>query len=132
MEGLLTAQAGLAGFSRAFRSLGGPKLCDEHVRIKERERGFTVGQQVESLVLLHVAGGNCMQDIEWLRQDSGVAKMLGYGTPSPRCVGDFLEAFHDPEKVAQALFFHSRRDGRTGGFGCISANLMPIATQPTG
>ena len=102
MEGLLTAQAGLACFSRAFRSLGAPKLCDDHVRIKERSRGFTVGQQVESLVLLHTAGGDCMQDIEQLRKDSGVTKLLGYAAPGERCVADFLESFHDPEKVAQA------------------------------
>ena len=102
MEGLLTARAGLAIFSRAFRSLGAPKLCDEQVRVKQRERGFTAGQQVESLVLLHVAGGDCMQDIEPLRQDGGVTKMLGYAVPSERCVADFLEAFHDPEKVARA------------------------------
>jgi hypothetical protein len=102
MEGLVTALAGLAGFSRAFRSLGGPQLCDEHVPIKERGHGFTVGQQVESLVLLHAAGGDCMQDIEWLRRDGGVRKMLGYATPGERCVADFLESFHDPEKVAQA------------------------------
>ena len=102
MRGLLTAQAGLAAFSRALRSLGAPKLCDDHVRIKQPSRGFTVGQQVESLLLLHAAGGDCMQDIERLRQDGAVAKMLGYVAPSPRCVADFLEAFHDPEKVAQA------------------------------
>jgi hypothetical protein len=102
MEGLLTSQAGLAAFSRAFRSLGGPRLCDELVLIKERSRGFTVGQQVESLVLLHAAGGDCMQDMEALRRDSGVTKMLGYAAASQRCVADFLESFHDPEKVAQA------------------------------
>jgi len=102
MEGLLTSQAGLAAFSRAFRSLGVPELCDAHVRIKERARGFTPGQQVESLVLLHASGGDCMQDMERLRQDGGVTKMLGYAAPSQRCVADFLEAFHDPEKVAQA------------------------------
>jgi hypothetical protein len=102
MEGLLTARAGLAVFSRALRSLGAPKLCDEHVRIKQRSSGFAVGQQVESLVLLHAAGGDCMQDIESLRQDCGVTKMLGYIVPSQRCVADFLESFHDLEKVAQA------------------------------
>ena len=102
MEGLLTAQAGLAAFSRAFRSLGGPKLCDDRVRIKERARGFGVGQQVESLVMLHAAGGDCMQDMERLRQDNGVSKMLGYKAPSQRCVADFLESFHDPDTVAQA------------------------------
>ena len=102
MEGLLTARAGLAMFSRAFRSLGAPQLCDEQVRVKQRERGFTAGQQVESLVLLHVAGGDCMQDIESLRKDGGVTKMLGYAAPSERCVAEFLESFHDPEKAAQA------------------------------
>jgi hypothetical protein len=106
MEGLLTAQAGLAAFSRAFRSLGTPTLCDDHVRIKERSRGFTAGQQVESLVLLHAVGGDCMQDVERLRQDGGVTKMLGYAVPSPRCVADFLESFHDPDKVARA---HAQR-----------------------
>jgi hypothetical protein len=102
MEGLLTAYAGLAAFSRAFRSLGAPKLCDEHVDIKERCRGFTAGQQVESLVLLHAAGGDCMHYIELLRKDDAVTKMLGYAAPSQRCVADFLESFHDPDKVAQA------------------------------
>jgi hypothetical protein len=102
MEGLLTARAGLCAFSRAFRSLGAPGLCDGHVRVKERARGFTAGQQVESLVLLHAAGGDCMQDIESLRQDSAVTKMLGYAAPGQRCVADFLEAFHDPDRVEQA------------------------------
>ena len=102
MEGLLTAQAGLAAFSRAFRSLGGPGLCDAQVLVKERARGFTAGQHVESLVLLHAAGGDCMQEIEALRRNAAVTKMLGYAVPSERCVADFLEAFHDPEKVAQA------------------------------
>jgi len=92
----------LALFSRAFRSLGAPKLCDEQVRVKQRDRGFTAGQQVESLVLLHVAGGDCMQDIEPLRQDGGVTKMLGYAAPSERGVAEFLEALHDPETVAHA------------------------------
>jgi hypothetical protein len=43
-----------------------------------------------------------MQDMEQLRNDSSVTKMLGYAAPSERCVADFLESFHDPEKVAQA------------------------------
>jgi len=110
MEGILTAQAGLAAFSRAFRSLGAPRLCDAGVRIKQRSRGFTVGQQVESLVLLHAVGGDCMQDIEALRRDSGVTKMLGYEAPGQRCVADFLESFHDPEKVAQARARAQRQD----------------------
>lgn len=109
MEGTLTAQAGLAAFSRAFRSLGLPGLCQEHLRVKQRARGFTPGQQVEALVLLHAAGGDCMQDMEALRTDEGLEKMLGYAVPSPRCVADFLETFHEPEKIEQARANAQRR-----------------------
>lgn len=133
MEGLLTARGGLAAFSRAFRSLGSPKLCDEHVRIKERGNGFTAGQQVESLVLLHAGGGDCMQDIEPLRKDGGVTKMLGYAAPSQRCVADFLESFHDPEKVARAraqaqrqehLSFIPEETAALSGLGQVASGIV--------
>ena len=133
MGGLLTAQAGLAAFSRAFRSLGAPKLCDDHVHIKQRSRGFTVGQQVESLLLLHAAGGDCMQDMQRLRQDGAVTKMLGYAAPSERCVADFLEAFHDPDKVAQAraqaqrqkqLSFIPEENSALSGLGQVACGVV--------
>jgi len=144
----MTAQAGLAAFSRAFRSLGAPKLCDERVHLKERSRGFTVGQQVESLVLLHAAGGDCMQDMERLRADGGATKMLGYAAPSQRCVADFLESFHDPEKVAQAREQAQRqerlsfipeetaalvglREVAQGIAGAIAGRMNPPATRAT-
>ena len=102
MGGIITARAGLSAVSRVLRSLGLPGLCDTHLQVKARARGFSAGQPVESLVLLHAAGGDCMDDMESLRADAGMEKMLGYAAPSARCVGDFLEAFHDPEKVAAA------------------------------
>lgn len=102
MAATLTARAGLSVVSRALRSLGLPGQCDEHVRVKQRSRGFTPGQQIESLVFLHAAGGDCKDDMQSLREDEGIRKMLGYAVPSSRCVGDFLEAFHDADKVEQA------------------------------
>jgi hypothetical protein len=102
MRGNHTALAGLCAFSRALRSLGVPKLCDDHIRIKERNNGFTVGQQVESLVLLHIAGGDCMQDIEQLRADAGLTKLLGYSVPSQRSIASFLESFHNPALIEKA------------------------------
>jgi hypothetical protein len=102
MTGTLTAHAGLSAVSRVLRSLGLPGLCDTHIKVKQRASGFSAGQQVESLVLLHAAGGDCMEDMELLRTDEGMEKMLGYRVPSARCVGDFLDAFHDPENVSTA------------------------------
>jgi hypothetical protein len=43
-----------------------------------------------------------MRDIELLRQDEGMAKMLGYTVPGERCVAAFLESFHDEERIKQA------------------------------
>ena len=102
MRGNHTAFAGLCAFSRAFRSLGIPKLCTDFIHIKERNSGFSVGQQLESLVLLHIAGGDCMQDIEQLRTDAGLTKLLGYTVPSQRSIASFLESFHNPALIEKA------------------------------
>lgn len=141
MEGIITARAGLSAVSRALRSLKLPESCERYVKSKQRDRGFTVGQQVESLVLLHAAGGDCMQDMEGLRQDAGLSKMLGYTAPSARCVGDFLEGFHDGERVARArrqataqerLAFIPEENAALAGLGAAGTALIReiVALQP--
>lgn len=97
-----TARAGLAIFSRALRSLGIPALCERYLHIKHRSRGYSEAQQLESLVLLHIDGGDSMDDIEVLREDAGIPKMLGYTPPSPRALAGFLESFHDQAVVDKA------------------------------
>lgn len=102
LAGVTTARAGLSAVSRVFRSLGLPDLCEQNLPTKRRMRGHLAGRQVESLVLLHAAGGDCKEDMEKLRTDGGVAKMLGYEVSSARSVGDFLDLFHDGQKIAEA------------------------------
>lgn len=102
MEGALTPMAGLCAFSRAFRSLGAPAAAATYIRIKQRDSGFPIAQQLESLVLLHIAGGDHMSDIETLRRNEAITKMLGYTPPSERCIADFLEAFHDSDLLREA------------------------------
>jgi len=102
LGGIITHRAGLSCVSRVVRSLGLAKSCDAHLPIKRRNRGYKAGQQVEALVLLHAAGGDCKDDMERLRSDAGITKMLGYQVPGARCVGDFLELFHEEEKIEHA------------------------------
>lgn len=102
MTGATSARAGLSAVSRVVRSLGLPGQCAANVPIRKRQRGFNSGHQVESLILLHAAGGDCMDDMELLRQDEGLTKMLGYQVPGPGCVGDFIALFHDPERIKRA------------------------------
>jgi hypothetical protein len=103
LRGACSARAGLASVSRVFRALGLPGSCEANLRgIKKRKRGAEEGQSMESLVLLHAAGGECMDDMDRLREDEGLERILGYQPPASRSIKDFLERFHDGERVVEA------------------------------
>ena len=102
MQGALSANAGLAAVSRVLRSLGLSPACQASLNIKKRNRGYAPAQFIESLVMLNAVGGDCMEDMNVLREDSALEKMLGYGVPSTRALGDFLARFHDEQKLAAA------------------------------
>lgn len=102
LAGITTSRAGLSAVSRVLRAINLPGMCEANLALKKRNRGFVAGQVAESLVLLHAAGGDCQGDMEKLRQDPGLTKMLGYQVPSARCTGDFLALFHDEEIVRKA------------------------------
>ena len=109
-RGATSARAGLAAVSRVLRSVKVPGLVAANVAIKQRQRGYEAAQYVECLALLHAAGGDCVEDLEQLKADSGLAKMLGYAPPSARATLEFLEQFHDGARIAQARA-HAERQG---------------------
>jgi hypothetical protein len=102
LQETLTALGGIPLVVQAFRSLGLPGSILEQVRVKQRQRGYDDATFVESFVILHAAGGECGEDFERLRQDPGLAEMIGHAVPSPRAALEFLQAFHQEEKIAQA------------------------------
>ena len=102
LQETLTALGGIPLVVQAFRSLGLPGSVGEHVRVKQRERGYDEATWVESFVLLNAAGGECPEDFERLRGDPGLAEMIGHELPSPRAALEFLYAFHQAEKIEQA------------------------------
>ena len=87
---------------QAFRSLRLPESVREQVRVKERQRGYDEATFVESLVILNAAGGECLEDFKRLRQDPGLAEMVGHELPSPEAARQFLYAFHEDEKIEEA------------------------------
>jgi hypothetical protein len=99
---LLTAMGGLALVAQTFRTLGLHDSVERHVEVKERARGFSESEVVESLVLLHAAGGDCVDDLRRLKADEGLEPMLGHGIPSPEMARSFLERFHSDEAIATA------------------------------
>lgn len=50
---------------------------DRQVRLKERRRGHTTSEVVMDMALLMVAGGECLDDLEMLRRDAALGKLLG-------------------------------------------------------
>jgi hypothetical protein len=53
-------------------------------------------------LVLNAVGGDCLEDFEHLREDPGLAEMLGHAVPSPEAARKFLYQFHEPEKIKQA------------------------------
>lgn len=98
----LTSWGGVPLLVRAFRSLGLPGSIQQHVRVKQRQRGYDEASLVESFVILNALGGDCLEDLERLREDSGLAEMIGHEIPSPEAARKFLYQFHDEGRIEQA------------------------------
>lgn len=102
LQETLTAWGGVSLVVQAFRSLGVPARVRQHVRIKQRERGYDEATMVESFVVLNAVGGECLDDFQHLRDDAGLKEMLGHEIPSPESARQFLNRFHSEEKLEQA------------------------------
>jgi hypothetical protein len=91
---LVTAHAGVPLVIELFRRVGAAQIVTEQVRIKQRQRGLTPAQLVETLFALWVAGGERCQDLQSLRADAALATLLGYELSAATTMRDFLEGFH--------------------------------------
>jgi hypothetical protein len=101
-EECLTALGGIPLFVRTARSLDVPGSVQRNLVLKQRDRGFDEATYIESFLVLNAAGGNCLEDFACLREDRGLAAMLGHEVPSPEAARKFLYQFHDPQKIEQA------------------------------
>ena len=103
--------AGLLATSRAFRSLKVPDLIAANLSLKERKRGFSEGQFIETVVLLQTVGGDCPDDVKLLVGDPCLERGLGFKIPKVSALRSFLDRFHDeslaalrPEREEQKSF----------------------------
>ena len=106
VRGAMTGLAGLLLVAQTFRVLGLARSVDRHIHLKQRDRGFTEAEMVESLVLLQAAGGDALDDLDKLRGDKGgdraLEKMLGHQVPGPDAARKFLYRFHSDDKMKAA------------------------------
>jgi hypothetical protein len=93
---------GAALLLQAFRSLGLPRSVGQHVHVKQRDRGYDEASMVESFVVLHALGGDCLEDFARLREETGLRQMRGHELPSPEAARNFLYQFHDKKLIEKA------------------------------
>ena len=115
----MTALAGLPIYLDLASVLGIGDCIHAHVHVRESGQGWTDEQAIVSLMLLNLAGGDCVEDMRILEKDAGFCQVLGRvetkglrrqqrralerrwrkehhrSVPSPSAVFRYLEAFHD-------------------------------------
>ncbi|RPJ11581.1 MAG: IS1380 family transposase [Deltaproteobacteria bacterium] len=121
-DGGMTAMAGLPIYLDLAWVLGLGDYIRAHVQVRKSDQGWTDEQAVLSLILLNLAGGDCVDDIKILEKDEGFCKILGRvetkglkrqqrramerrwrkerhrSVPSPSALFRYLKSFHDPEQ----------------------------------
>jgi hypothetical protein len=72
----MTALAGLPVYLDLAKVIGLSKSIQKHLKIREKTQGWTDSQMVLSLVLLNLAGGECVDDLKILEADEGFCEIL--------------------------------------------------------
>jgi hypothetical protein len=120
--GGMTGLAGLPTFLEFAQVMGLGRMISGNVKARRGEQGWTDEQMVMSLVLLNLAGGDCVEDLVVLEGDEGFCRVLREAEPwgrtgserralrrrwrkkrmrtmpSPTAMRDYLELFHDDEQ----------------------------------
>ncbi len=118
----MTALAGLPICLDLAHVIGLSKSIQKHLKIKVNGQGWTDSQILIALILLNLAGGDCVEDLKIFEADSGFCEILRKAethglrrkirramkrrwrkekkrsVPSPSAVFRYLSNFHDPEQ----------------------------------
>ena len=98
-----TPWAGASLFVELFRRSGVDAVANRVLPPKGSAKGLTQGQTVESFALLSALGGDCIDDMQRLRDDAGLGIILGYQPPAPETARQWLDRFHDEAMMATPL-----------------------------
>ena len=121
----MTALSGLMTYLELMQAAGLRSSVERHVRLRERGQGWTDSEMIISLMLLNLAGGESVSDLDLLEKDEGLCKMLGEfetcgmrrrerralekrwrverrrRVPSESAVFRYLERFHDVDEESK-------------------------------
>jgi hypothetical protein len=121
----MTGLAGLPVYLDLMQAMGLPELIGRHLHVKQR--GWTDAQMVLSLMMLNLAGGDCVEDLRKVEKDEGFCRILRRveqqgmkrakrrdqerrwrkerwrSIPSPSAMFRYLSAFHDGDEEKKRI-----------------------------
>jgi hypothetical protein len=109
-DGAVTGRAGLPLVLETMKALGMSRVINTQLQLRQRDSGFDEAQMVEAVVLLMASGGEVIDDIEVLRADQGLCRLLDRKLPAADTVRRFLYEFHDDQLIKEAQA--SRKEGQ--------------------
>ena len=87
----VTGFSGVVGLSKHAQMMGLFGDAERHLGwVKERQRGRSVSSMLFDLMMLPCAGGECIDDLDALRADVGLGRLLGRTVTAPSTAHDFL------------------------------------------
>ena len=150
----MTALSGLLTYVELMDAAGLRSSVERHVRLRKCGQGWTDSQIITSLILLNLAGGESVMDLEVLEKDAGLCRVLrdaetwGMGSkerralkarwrverrrsvPSDSAVFRYLEMFHDAGEEAMReahRAFIPAPNGAMKGLRKVNADLVGFA-----
>ena len=99
----MTGFSGLAAYLDLAQVAGLNESVGRHLGANQGRQGWTEAQMVTSLVLLNLAGGECVEDLRLLEKDAGLGRVLRLAethgmrrsVPAASAVFRYLNRFHD-------------------------------------
>ena len=90
----LTVHTGLSLLYALAEALEIPRILDEHIHVKERERGYPESEHILALAANAFIGGDFIDDLEALREDVAIQRAIGRkDIPDPTTAADFCRRF---------------------------------------
>ena len=72
----MTGLSGLVTYLELMHASGLKSSVERHVGLREHRQGWTDSQMITSLILLNLAGGESVSDLDVLDKDAGFSRML--------------------------------------------------------
>jgi hypothetical protein len=83
-----------------YRKLELDQVAKRVLPAKKSSKGLNAGQMLESFILLSALGGECLEDMQHIRDDAGLGVIMGYKPPAPETARQWLDGFHDEGLLA--------------------------------